>query len=433
MKKTIISLLLAIYAVAIAAQVGKWSGELDIQGMKIPLVFNFTKDGCTLDSPSQGAKGIKAIFYNTPDETLKVDIGMINAVFEGKMTANEIAGSFTQNGYSFPLTLRQNVTSPYRPQTPKGPFSYTTEDVIFQNGEFTFQGTLTLPKNYNKDTPVLVMVTGSGQQNRDEELMGHRPFAVIADSLANNGIATMRFDDRGWEDKNFPWQNYTIADHKSDAMAGVSLMRKRFNHVGVIGHSEGGTIALMMASEGKVDFCISLAGMFVSGKQTIIEQNYNILLNSGLPESTVDTYCDNLEKACDDVIANKNIEDNECLNVPEALRQNFKASLKQLSTRYMRDFLCVDIRETLPNIKCPVLALNGKSDAQVNYSANLDVLEKGLTSCKHEIIAFDGLNHLFQHCQTGFVNEYYIIEETIAPEILQVMTDWIKKTVSHIE
>lgn len=432
MKKTIISLLLAIYAVAISAQVGKWSGELDIQGMKIPLVFNFTKDGCTLDSPSQGAKGIKAIFYNTPDETIKVEISVINAIFEGKMTANEIAGIFTQNGFSSPLTLRQGITTPNRPQTPKGPFSYTTEEVSFQNGEFTLHGTLTLPKNYNKDTPVLVMVTGSGQQNRDEELMGHRPFAVIADALANNGIATMRFDDRGWEDKNFPWQDYTIADHKTDAEACVSLMRERFSRVGVIGHSEGGTIAMMMGSEGKVDFCISLAGMFVSGKQTIIEQNRDILRNGGLPQSTVDSYCDNLEKACNDIIANKNIENDECLNVPEVLRQNFKASLKQLSTRYMRDFLSVDIQKILSNIKCPVLALNGKSDTQVNCYSNLDTLEKGLTSCKHEIIAFDGLNHLFQHCQTGFANEYYIIEETIATEILQVMTNWIKN-VRHIE
>lgn len=426
MKKVIISLLLAIYTVAIVAQEGKWSGELSIQGSKIPLVFNFTKDGCTLDSPLQGARGIKARLVNTSDETLKVEIGIINATFEGKKTANEIAGTFTQNGYTFPLTLRQGVTKPNRPQTPKEPFSYTTEEVSFQNGEFTFHGTLTLPKDYNKDTPVLVMVTGSGQQNRDEELMEHRPFAVIADALANNGIATMRFDDRGWEDKNFPWQDYTITDHKADAEACVNMMRERFSHVGIIGHSEGGTIALMMASEGKVDFCISLAGMFVSGKQTIIEQNRDILRNSGLQQGTVDTYCDILEKACNDIIANKNVEYSECLNMPEALRQNFKASLKQLSTRYMHDFLSVDIRESLPNVKCPVLALNGKKDTQVNCYVNLDALEKGLTSCSHEIIAFDGLNHLFQHCKSGLFNEYNTIEETIAPEVLHKITDWLK-------
>ncbi len=426
MKKFFISFLLTIYAVTIGAQEGKWSGELDIQGTKIPLVFNFDKDGCTLDSPSQGAKGIKAKLVSTNDETVKVEIGIINATFEGKKNEDEIAGTFTQNGLSFPLTLRQGVANPNRPQTPKGPFSYTTEEVSFQNGEFSFHGTLTLPKNYSRNTPVLVMVTGSGQQNRDEELMEHRPFAVIADALANNGIATMRFDDRGWEDKNFPWYDYMIADHKADAEACVNMMRKRFSRVGIIGHSEGGTIALMMASEGKVDFCISLAGMVVSGKQTIMEQNRDVLLNSGLPLGTVDAYCDNLEKACDDIIANKDVENIRYLNVPEVLRQNFKASLKQLSTRYMQDFLSVDIRESLPDVKCPVLALNGKSDTQVNCSANLVVLEKCLTSCKHDIIAFDGLNHLFQHCQTGFANEYNTIEETIAPEVLHKMTDWMK-------
>ena len=188
-----ITALLCLTASQARAQKGAWSGELNIQGFKLPLVFNFTDDGCTIDSPSQGAKGIKAEKSITPEGKLKVTIGMIGATFEGTVEEQAITGTFTQNGMSLPLTLKPGVEQKNnRPQTPMPPFPYTTEEVTFANGDITLHGTLTMPKGCDKSTKAVVMVTGSGQQNRDEELFGHKPFAVIADALARQGIASLR-------------------------------------------------------------------------------------------------------------------------------------------------------------------------------------------------------------------------------------------------
>ena len=213
-KAILISALLCLTASVANAQNGSWSGELNIQGMKLPLVFNFTDNGCTIDSPSQGAKGIKAEKSITPEGKLKVTVGMIGATFEGTMEEQAIIGTFTQNGMSFPLTLKPGEQKNNRPQTPVPPFPYTTEEVTFSNGYITLNGTLTLPEGWDKSTKVVVMVTGSGQQNRDEELFEHKPFAVIADALARKGIASLRYDDRGWGNKAIRFTDFTTDDFK---------------------------------------------------------------------------------------------------------------------------------------------------------------------------------------------------------------------------
>ena len=195
--RTFTSIVLAMLAFTANAQEGAWNGELDVMGTKLPLVFNFTTNGCTMDSPSQNAKGIPAEKTVTDDGTIKVKVGMIGATFEGKMANGEIKGTFTQNGFPLPLTLKPGKITVKRPQTPVPPFPYKEESVSFTNAGYTFNGTLTLPENYTKETPVVLMVTGSGQQNRDEELFEHKPFAVIADALARQGIASLRYDDRG--------------------------------------------------------------------------------------------------------------------------------------------------------------------------------------------------------------------------------------------
>lgn len=422
-----IAAILCLMASVAKAQKGSWSGELNIQGIKLPLVFNFTDDGCTIDSPSQGAKGIKAEKSITPEGKLKVTAGMIGASFEGTMEEQTITGTFTQNGMSLPLTLKPGEQKNNRPQTPVPPFPYITEEVTFSNGDITLNGTLTLPEGWDKNTKAVVMVTGSGQQNRDEEIFDHKPFAVIADALARKGIASLRYDDRGWGNKAIRFTDFTTDDFKQDAAAGIDLLRRKFKTVGVIGHSEGGTIALMLASEGKTDFVVSLAGMTISGKQTLLNQNIDALRSIGLQEETVKKYSEVISDIFDKVAAGQDID--EYLKGAENM-ENFKPIIdhakKLLTSPYMRHFITKDIHNSLPNIKCPVLALNGKKDTQVEYKQNLEVLENGLTNCSHETVAYDNLNHLFQHCTNGSIVEYHQIEETISQEVLDKIISWIK-------
>ena len=423
--RTLTSLALAMLAFTANAQEGSWNGELDVMGTKLPLVFNFSPNGCTMDSPSQNAKGIPAEKTVSDDGTIKVKVGMIGATFEGKMADGEIKGTFTQNGFPLPLTLKAGKLAVKRPQTPVPPFPYKEESVSFTNAGYTFNGTLTLPENYTKQTPVVLMVTGSGQQNRDEELFEHKPFAVIADALARQGIASLRYDDRGWGDKSVNFADFTTDDFRQDAAATLPLLRKRFNKVGILGHSEGGTIAMMLAAEGKTDFIVSLAGMAISGKETLVMQNRQAMSSIGLPKDIVDSYCATISNILNEIANGKKTSEITIDGVPDNLKPILKKSLEQANSPYIRHFITVDASKQLSKIKCPVLALNGTKDTQVDCAANTTLLEKGLINSKHTIKKIEGVNHLFQHCTTGNVVEYQQIEETIASEVLEIIYSWI--------
>ena len=423
--RTLTSLALAMLAFTANAQEGSWNGELDVMGTKLPLVFNFSPNGCTMDSPSQNAKGIPAEKTVSDDGTIKVKVGMIGATFEGKMADGEIKGTFTQNGFPIPLTLKAGKLAVKRPQTPVPPFPYKEESVSFTNAGYTFNGTLTLPENYTKQTPVVLMVTGSGQQNRDEELFEHKPFAVIADALARQGIASLRYDDRGWGDKSVNFADFTTDDFRQDAAAALPLLRKRFNKVGILGHSEGGTIAMMLAAEGKTDFIVSLAGMAISGKETLVMQNHQAMSAIGLPKDIVDSYCATISNILNEIANGKKTSEITIDGVPDNLKPILKKSLEQANSPYIRHFITVDASKQLSKIKCPVLALNGTKDTQVDCAANTTLLEKGLINSKHTIKKIEGVNHLFQHCTTGNAVEYQQIEETIASEVLEIIYSWI--------
>ena len=418
---------IALASLVANAQEGAWNGELNVMGTKLPLVFNFSNEGCTMDSPSQGAKGIPAEKTIKDDGTIKVSVTMIGATFEGKMDNNEIKGTFIQNGFTIPLTLKPGKPVVKRPQTPVAPFPYKEESISFTNAGYTFNGTLTLPQNCSKTTPVVLMVTGSGQQNRDEELFDHKPFAVIADALARQGIASLRYDDRGWGDKSLDFNQFTTADFLQDAASALPLLRKRFNKVGVLGHSEGGTIAMMLASEGKADFIVSLAGMAISGKETLVMQNRQAMSALGLPKDVVDSYCTTISNILDEIAKGKKTSEISIDGVPDNLKPILKRELEQTSSPYIRHLITLDAGKQLSNIKCPVLALNGTKDTQVDCTANTTQLEKCLTNCKHTIKKIDGANHLFQHCTTGSIVEYQQIEETIAPDVLETITKWINE------
>ena len=409
-----------------AAQSGSWKGELKVGGTTLPIVFNFSAEGCTLDSPAQGAKGIPTQW--TPDASGKVSvqIPVINGSFEGKLTGDSIPGKFTQHGYSIPLTLRPDEVKLNRPQTPKPPYPYATEEVSFKNGDAVLSGTLTLPENYTKNTPALVMVTGSGLQNRDEEAFGHKPFAVIADALARQGIATLRYDDRGFGESTGDVISSAIDDFKNDAAAGIGLLRKRFKHVGVLGHSEGGTIAMMLAADKAVDFAISLAGMTVSGKELLLRQNRDALAGMGLSSDLVDIYCKHLSDGMDAVIAGKDPDPVNDTQLPVALNQNLNKAFQQFATPYMRSFIRLSAKDNLAKTSVPLLALNGTKDTQVDYVNNLAAVKALASSKPFTVKSYEGLNHFFQHAETGSVDEYGKIEETISPEVLSDIIAWIK-------
>lgn len=429
MKRTLSLVVTCISFLTGYAQTGTWSGELNVMGQKLPLVFNFSENACTMDSPKQGAKGIKTEWTPNSNGDVEIAIPMIGATYKGKCNGKEITGNFTQSGMSFVLNLRQEeLALPKRPQTPIAPFPYTTEDVSFKNGEVELHGTLTLPENYTKNTPAVVMVTGSGQQNRDEELFDHKPFAVIADALARKGIASLRYDDRFWGDKSEVFVNYTTYHLKHDALAAMNMLRERFGNVGILGHSEGGTIALLIAEEGKADFIVSLAGMVGNGKDCLLKQNSVMLSKAGMPSSIVQAYCNALSEGFDQLIAGKAPKDiTTPAGMDASLVNNFSAAMRQASNPWFLYLLQLDASKDLHKIKCPVLALNGKLDTQVDCENNLGLLEKNLKTKSKKLIALDNLNHLFQNCKTGLVTEYGEIEETISQDVLDTISAWINE------
>ena len=428
MKKLILVLIFCLATIATKAQggdvKGAWSGKLNVYGTELTLVFHLDSVNCTLDSPDQGIKGVPAKFEHTATG-IKVTVASINASYEGVNMGESIMGTFKQHGQSFPLTLKPGTAKRNRPQTPVGPYPYQTQEVSFSNGSAVLKGTLVLPENHTQNTPVLLMVTGSGLQNRDEEIFEHKPFAVIADALARQGIATLRYDDRGFGGSTGDLVNVTTEDLKNDALAGVELLRKQFKRVGILGHSEGGTIGLMLAAEGKVDFVVSLAGGVVSFEKTLLDQNRWTLQQAGYSQDVTDRYCTALESLFDELKAGGNPEPTNH-GLPTELEQNLQMAKAQSSTPYMRYFLGLDLTDRLGRITCPVLALNGTKDRQVNSEENLNALQNGLAGQK-EIKAMEGLNHMFQHCNTGNPSEYKDIEETFAPEALEIIVTWIKK------
>ena len=404
MKKQLFIIALACIGITTQAQNinGAWSGELNAGFQKIKVVLNLSDEGkCTLDSPAQGAFGIPAITNFVSADSVNVSVASLNASYAAKLQNGELKGTFTQNGFKLPLSLKPSEKAELkRPQDPQPPYPYETEEVTFQNTKAgaTLAGTLTIPTKGSKY--VLLMVTGSGAQNRDEEVFGHKPFAVIADRLARAGIATLRYDDRATgKSVGGMDPNVTTLDFAEDAKAGIEWLRsqKRFKKIGIIGHSEGGTIAFMLGAQKKVDFIVSLAGTAVKGDNVILEQNKALggPLAAGLT----------MEQLYAMPAIKKAIDENA----------------------WYRFFMQYDPQADIAKINCPVMALNGSKDLQVISTQNLPALRRTLPKNERNMIReYDALNHLFQHCTTGLPNEYGQIEETISPEVLQDIAEWIQ-------
>ena len=399
MKKRFLTLALACIGITASAQNirGTWSGELDAGMMKLVLMLHVDNDStCRLDSPDQGAKDIAGQVAFISTDSILVKMPKLVALYGGRLVDGELRGTFVQGLTALPLTLKQGSLVRRRPQTPQPPYPYETEEVTFTNDKAgaTLVGTLTVPADAKC---VLLMVTGSGAQNRDEEVFEHKPFAVIADRLARAGIATLRYDDRATgKSVGGMDANVTTKDFAEDAEAGIEWLRtsKRFKKVGILGHSEGGSIAFMLGAQKKVDFIVSLAGPAVKGDSVLLAQN-KLLGGDAVKDLTI-----------------------------EKLRE--MPQIKQ--SPWIQWFIDYDPQGDIAKITCPVMALNGCKDCQVVASQSVSALRRTLPPNKQNLIKqYDSLNHLFQHCQTGLPTEYGTIEETFSEEVIRDIITWVKQ------
>lgn len=450
-KRFITLVLLAVCTLSVGAQGidGSWKGVLHVGQAKLNLVFNITKDStgkpaCTMDSPDQGAKGIPAEIKISDGTKMEITVGAIGMTYSGELKDGVIKGNFSQGGMSMPLDLTPGSVELKRPQTPKPPFPYTTEEVTFTNAtdNAVLSGTLTIPAAVGKarkgKTPVIIMVSGSGLQNRDEEIFGHKPFLVLADYLARHGIASLRYDDRGVDKSKGDVVYATTENFKNDAAAALAFIRadKRFGSAGVLGHSEGGTIAFMLGAEGKADYIVSLAGTALRGDSILLDQNMRGLAMSGFPQKTCENYCRALEAVFARIVAGETPERADIavqealretgVTIPESLSQNLVQVIKT-TTPWLRYTLAYSPQPSISRIKCPVMALNGSKDTQVSAVLNLNAVRRLLPENKRNVInEYAGLNHLFQHCTFGGVDEYGTIEETMSEEVMKDIAEWVK-------
>lgn len=449
MKKNVLTILALTSTSFICAQSlsGSWNGSINQGKTSLPLVVHLSTDKgdnkCLLDSPDQGAKGIPAVVDFLSEDSLAFRVPAIQASYSGKMLDGQLKGVFCQSGMRFTLNLKPGDFVRERTQTPKMPLAYPVEEVTFVNNKdhAVLSGTISYPITFamQQKVPVVLLVTGSGQQNRDEEIMGHKPFAVLADYLAKVGIASLRYDDRGFGKSTGNLKGATSDTFMTDALAGIDYLKStgKFGKIGIIGHSEGGMIAFMSAAARPedVDFIVSLAGTAVRGDEVLVKQNETLLSANPATAMLSKDYCKVLRRVFKHIVEGKSTENaseivnlysKECgTDLPEAALKNLQTII-ETSNPWLNYFLSYDPTDAISKITCPVMAVNGEKDTQVDASVNLGSLKQHLpVNEKHLIKSFPELNHLFQHCSTGFVNEYASIEETFSPEVLGCIANWI--------
>ena len=447
MKTKILIPLLFVVLQSQAQIEGYWKGEIDFGTMKLEMAFNITANengySTTLDVPAQGAFDFPVDETIFQDKRLQLTMSAMDASYSGTLKEGIVEGEFTQRGMTFPLNLvkaEKKEQKKTRPQDPQPPFDYHIEEVTFVNEKEgnTLVGTLTIPKGEGP-FPAMVLVSGSGQQDRDEELMNHRPFWVIADYCALHGIAVLRYDDRGIGGSTGEVENATSMDFSYDAEAAFDYLRNRkeinASKVGILGHSEGGVINFMVsARRPEVAFLVSLAGPSVNGIEVLKEQQAALLRASGMSEEMVQFNGNANAQMFDIIEASNDREEADSL-----LRQLVKGwgyneelteqTVSQMTMPWMYYFLKYDPTDAIVKTNCPALLLNGSKDLQVIASQNLPGYEKIIAEYgKTNLILRElpDLNHLFQHCEKGSPNEYFEIEETISPEVLEMIVEYVK-------
>lgn len=451
------------YAVAGPQSIkGTWLGRLRVGGVPLRMVLNVTVDPtgnetATLDSPDQGVVGFPVPqFEHSGDHVVFSAFG---GTFDGRLDtkSKSIDGTWKQGGLNLPLKMdKQPKALDYsRPQEPKPPFPYKSEDVTYDNSEQgnRLAGTLTIPSGAGP-FPAAILITGSGLQDRNESLLGHKPFLVIADYLTRRGIAVLRVDDRGVGGSTGNPLTSTTADFATDVAAGISYLKSRSEvdkaKIGLIGHSEGGIIAPMVASKSSdVAYIVLLAGTGIRGDALLPMQLTAVLRASGASETAIaraakdqgEIFKTILSEPDPEAARNKLREvlkkDFERMS-PEERKQSgdietaLKLQSSQVLNPWFKYFLTLDPKDYLAKVQCPVLAINGTKDVQVPYKENLEAIEQTLKQAGNKHVttkALKGLNHLFQNAKTGGPDEYGEIKTTFAPEALKLVGDWVLATV----
>ncbi len=435
---------------------GEWNGMLEAMQLRIVIhIENLEKTyQATLDSPDQGATGIPVTETIFENNELRLTMENLNASFSGTYDDEKISGTFTQNGFEIPLILQRDAIEKItknRPQEPSKPYPYTSDEITFQNTEanITLAGTLTLPKSGDIH-PAVILISGSGPQDRDETFSDHKPFLVLSDYLTKRGIAVLRFDDRGYGKSTGDFGAATSADFATDVASAVTFLQSRTDidnsKIGLVGHSEGGIIAPMVASNSnEVAFIVLLAGTGLRGDKLLLKQQQLIGSAMGMSNKQLTNNQEISTEAFQLIIASTDSEslktdlkesltssiaaipDNELpLGVTKS-EKSIANLVNQLASPWMTYFIKHDPAMVLENVKCPILAVNGEKDLQVP-SENLNSIKQAALKGGNKrvtTVAFPNLNHLFQECETGAPTEYSIIEQTFAPIALETVTEWI--------
>lgn len=446
--KILIFLALSIHVMEVPAQdiSGIWNGKLDVGMISLRIVFHIhqTADGysATMDSPDQGMKGLAAGSTGFDNNTLTLSFPTIGAGYEGTRShsGDTLKGAFTQGGQRFPLDLaRGGMAETNRPQHPVKPYPYVEREVKFENPEanVTLAGTLTLPDEKGK-YPAVVLISGSGAQNRDEELMGHKPFLVLADFLTRNGIAVLRYDDRGTHASTGVFATATTADFASDARSAFRFLARQKNidpaQIGLAGHSEGAIAAAVVASENKdVDFIVMMAGPGIRGDSLLILQSTALLQASGA-DAYATGFATTLNRKIYDVILQDTDSEQKEKEIRHLLtehmgKEQIEAQLKTVLSPWTQYFIRFNPATCLEKVQCPVLAMIGSKDLQVPPDENLSAIQKALAgggNNKFTMKKPEGLNHLFQECTTGLPTEYGGIEQTFSPVALNMILEFIQ-------
>ena len=436
---------------------GTWYGVIKLGGTQMRGVFHITKTEngytSTLDSPDQGAKGIPVAKTTFEDATLKIEITTPKLEYLGEWKEGKIFGKLYQGGQAFPFDLsREEVKTEAvkRPQEPVKPYPYYSEEVTFENmgAKITLAGTLTLPKKEGV-FPVVVLISGSGPQNRDEELLRHKPFLVLSDYLTRQGIAVLRFDDRGVSASKGNFRTATSADFATDVESAVAYLktRKEISQIGLIGHSEGGLIAPMVAANSKdINFIVLLAGPGIDGTKILLMQQELIARADGTPENKIQESKKINTGAFDLILKSENdeklkenltnlllkaVKEHPDVTKPKEMKdEDFVAmQVKQITSPWMYYFMKYNPKNALERVKCPVLAINGAKDLQVPPKENLEAIEKFVKNGGNNDVTikmYEGLNHLFQEAKTGSPTEYGTIEQTFSPVVMEDVAKWIQ-------